>query len=148
MGMYPNDPNQMNNMNGGNNPNQSWFEEFPDPNSAPQAMNFQQAPQPYANQAPNYQQTPYQQPAQPQTPNYQAAPAQQVPNYQAAPGYQPAPDYPQIPQIPQAPANAGVPEIQDFASFQQEIDAQGFQPVQPAFIWPWTVPTLQPMLPA
>ncbi len=82
MGMYPNDPNQMNNMNGGNNPNQSWFEEFPDPNSAPQAMNFQQAPQPYANQA---------------------------------------------------PANAGVPEIQDFASFQQEIDAQGFQPVQPAF---------------
>ena len=91
MGMYPNDPNQMNNMNGGNNPNQSWFEEFPDPNSAPQAMNFQQAPQPYANQAPNYQ------------------------------------------QIPQAPANAGVPEIQDFASFQQEIDAQGFQPVQPAF---------------
>ena len=82
MGMYPNDPNQMNNMNGGNNPNQSWFEEFPDPNSAPQAMNFQQAPQAYANQA---------------------------------------------------PANAGVPEIQDFASFQQEIDAQGFQPVQPAF---------------
>ena len=124
MGMYPNDPNQMNNMNGGNTPNQNWFEDFSAPNAAPQQ---------YANQSPNYQQTPYQQPAQPQAPNYQAAPAQQVPNNQAAPGYQPAPDYPQIPQIPQAPANASVPEIQDFASFQQEIDAQGFQPVQPAF---------------
>ena len=31
-----------------------------------------------------------------------------------------------------APVNAGVPEIQDFDSFQKELDVQGFQPVQAA----------------
>ena len=62
--MYPNDPNQMNdpmnNLNSGNNPKQSWFEEFPDPNAAPQMPNYQQVPQQYANQAPGYPQAPQQ----------------------------------------------------------------------------------------
>ncbi len=200
--MYPNDPNQMNdpmnNLNSGNNPKQSWFEEFPDPNAqnqapgypqtpqqyAEQAPYYPQAPQQYANQAPGYPQAPQQYaeqaPYYPQAPQqyanqapyYPQAPqqyAEQAPGYpqapqqyaEQAPGYPQAPQqyaeqapyypqapqqyaeqvpgYPQAPVYPQfqqAPVNAGVPEIQDFASFQQEIDAQGIQPVQPAYGYP------------
>ena len=186
--MYPNDPNQMNdpmnNLNSGNNPKQSWFEEFPDPNAQNQAPGYPQAPQQYANQAPGYPQAPQQYanqvPGYPQAPQqyaeqapyYPQAPqqyAEQAPGYPQAPqqyveqvpGYpqapqqyaeqapyypqapqqyaEQAPGYPQAPVYPQfqqAPVNAGVPEIQDFASFQQEIDAQGIQPVQPAYGYP------------
>ena len=180
--MYPNDPNQMNdpmnNLNSGNNPKQSWFEEFPDPNAQNQAPGYPQAPQQYAEQVPGYPQAPQQYAEQApqqyanQVPGYPQAPqqyAEQAPGYpqapqqyaEQAPGYPQAPQqyaeqapyypqapqqyaeqvpgYPQAPVYPQfqqAPVNAGVPEIQDFASFQQEIDAQGIQPVQPAYGYP------------